>query len=1271
VADAKFEEVIRLAFETAGTEGIKQAAGAIASMGDVSEEARQKAAGLLDDIGNVEKAGAAARQYEQVGKQVLEYQRQISAARNKVLELSAAVKAADEPTKAQQRELAKARSTLSDLVGEQQRELGTLRTLKTSLDGQGISTRNAASAQKDLAARTAAASANLRDMVTSLKATRDADAHLQAELAAAAAKSRTETQQYDAALGKVRHQIDENAAAAKRGGAEAAAGMESTTSAVGRLRGALAGLVAYFSFQSLIDGVKSLLSTGDQFEKFQKQLTNMYGDAAGGEKAFAWVKDFAKDTPLTLDQVMQSFIQLKNFGIDPMAGAMQAAVDQNAKLGGESERLQRITLAMGQAFAKGKLQGDDIKQMIEAGVPVWQLLSEVTGKNVQQLQKMSEAGALGKDVMQQFFAQMGKDSAGAAAEQMSTLSGELSNLQDNFQQFQDRVAKKGVLDYFKDQLGRLNDLFGKMAADGRLDAYAKRVSDSIVSMAKSLKSATVFIIEHASEIKKLIQVYALFKLGKIAGEIFSFTSRLIKLTTAVRLTTAAAEGLSVGMAVLRGAVILLSGPIGWIIGALGLFAAGAKLAADAIVDYASKHSEASAKLAESDARYKASMLAFAELYEKRAKALEEYANLQVLAADQVARLSEAERAAYEQGLKGHNEYVKAREHEAQLMIASGEASEDWVRYQKEMRDELARTTQGIKDFAAGVDLASRAAVSKLSVSAYAIAESLNKVSANADELKQHLDGLFTNFSSNTPEQLRDIALAIGNLGSSADKSGQQVRAGLRDNLSKLSGEDLLAFQVASNNAFAQFDTNVKQSSVVVEATLQTALERLGVAADQWGLKTTDAGQQNIAVFKVVANNAAASAETIQAAFSKALANATTVDDAKAIGDALQKAGEKGKVGFDATQRAVAAVEDRVRALKTAVDPLADDFARLGIKSQRALDDAAAAAKHSFDNIVRGARDGKASMNDVRAAFDGYAKAQLDSVEHAESWKRAQVQNALETQASILGVSDELTGMGAAGIDAGDHIAHGAHVARDALRETADAATEAEKSTERAGDKAESYATKMANAHQEEARKWVATGARTQVALNGLSNNFLEALASLNRLAGAQNLWRNAWNATVAEWRRQGTEVEKQVEAINKQNAAYDELQQRVEALRKTYNYLNDDQLRALAQAQQTLEQNQKRVEDEAKQKAQDQREKNAAQNAADTERWNKELGVDPTTSAAKPGAGTEPQRIAIDLSVSASQQAGAVPAQLSPTDVQKVANEVVRQIGIARTMSNR
>mgnify|MGYP001063297236 CR=1 FL=1 len=1246
MADARFEEAIRLAFETSGTEGIKQAAGIIASMGDVSEETKAKAAALLDEIGSVDKSGAAVRQYSELGKSILDYQQRISSARAKVVELAEAVKASDAPTKAQQRELDKSRAGLRALVGEQQKQLGTLRTLKASLDAQGISTRTAAASQRDLAARTAAASDRLRAMVSDLKRTRDADAALQASLAEAAAKSKAETAQYDAALQKVRRRLDDNKAAAKSSAEGTSAALTATTGVVGRLRAALSGIAVFFSARGILGGVKSILSTGDEFQKFEKQLSAVYNSASKGSEAFAWAKQFAKDTPLTLGQVMQSFIQLKNFGIDPMNGSLQAAVDQNAKLGGESERLQRITLAMGQAFAKGRLQGDDIKQMIEAGVPVWQLLAEVTGKSTAELQKMSEAGKLGTDIMRKFFAQMGKDSAGAAKDQMQLLSGQFSNLQDNVEQFQDRVAKKGVLDFFRDQLASLNALIGQMDKDGRLDRYAQTISDGIVSVAKAVKSATGFLVEHASAIASVVKVYATFKVARVVGELALAGAKL-----AEGAAKAGAFGRALGK--IPGGVRVAIAVVGFDL----LVKAG-----NYIGELAGKHSAAAKNLEATQQRINAQIRAQAESYMAVEAQYARFAATQVLTAQQAAKLSVAERAGYQSRLEGLQAYLSAKASEQRRLQQLGEVS------QSELDQTLAAlkaAKAGMDDLQAGAELAASALKNKLSVDAEAVRASLQGIGDDATTAQTRVETLFQSFQSDSITHIGDIALALANVGAQSQAADIAVRAGLQGTLEQLSSADLLKFQSASAAAFAQFNVGATGSASVVETVLQVALQRLGVAADQWGLASTDAARQNVAAFQTVAENAAATAGTIEAAFNQALANATTIESVKDLGTAMQVAGQQGKVGFDATERAAAAVQNRIRALQTALDPLNAAFAQLGITSKRSLDAAAAAARTSFDQIVRAYRSGNAAIEDVRAAFGAYAKTQLDAAANSESWKQAAVRNALQVQGATLNVSEEMAKLGLAGLDAGDKIGQGASTAADALHDTAAAATAAADATDKASDSADRYAGSATRAAEASGDAWVASGRRSSIALNGLSDALLRAYEATNRFAGTRQ-WLDKFNAITAEWQRQNDALSEQLESLNKQNAAYDEMSQRVEALREQYGYLNDGQLRALAQAQQTLEDNQKRAEDAVKQKRAEAARAVADEQAKLTDQWQKEAAAQ---KAAAPGGGTD--RIAIDLNVSASQQPGAVPAQLSPTDVQRIANEVVRAIGIARTTSNR
>ncbi|MDG9926115.1 MULTISPECIES: tape measure protein [unclassified Pseudomonas] len=226
------------------------------------------------------------------------------------------------------------------------------------------------------------------------------------------------------------------------------------------------------------DGIYAMLGTGDQYELLGKRMSSLMGGIAQGEQATAWIKTFAKDTPLEVTEVTEAFALLKSYGLDPMGGSLQAIVDKNEQLGGGMERLQGISSALGQAYAKQKLQTEEILQLVERGVPAWTLLEKVTGKNAAQLAELASKGKLGRDVIAGLIEEMGRSAEGAAADNMSTLTGLVSNLSDTWSDFLNRIAKSGALDYAKEQLKGVADYIDQMDKDGRLDKLATSLSNA-------------------------------------------------------------------------------------------------------------------------------------------------------------------------------------------------------------------------------------------------------------------------------------------------------------------------------------------------------------------------------------------------------------------------------------------------------------------------------------------------------------------------------------------------------------------------------------------------------------------------------------------------------------------------------------------------------------------------------------------------------------------------------------------------------------------------
>ena len=257
--------------------------------------------------------------------------------------------------------------------------------------------------------------------------------------------------------------------------------LKSTTSRV------VAFGAAYLGLNKLKEGFLAILDTGGKFETLKVQLEAVMGTVEGGEAAFAWIENFTKNTPLQLDGVTNAFVKMKALGLDPMDGTMQKLTDISSKLGGGQERLEGIILGVGQAWTKGKLQAEEANQLIERGVPVWDLMSKAIGKTTAELQVMARKGQLGREQIKLLIDEIGASSEGAAQAQMKTWAGVISNLQDTWTTFLNTIAESGALDYFKTELQDLSATISAMAKDGSLKVWASDISLAITTTAEIVK----------------------------------------------------------------------------------------------------------------------------------------------------------------------------------------------------------------------------------------------------------------------------------------------------------------------------------------------------------------------------------------------------------------------------------------------------------------------------------------------------------------------------------------------------------------------------------------------------------------------------------------------------------------------------------------------------------------------------------------------------------------------------------------------------------------
>ncbi len=327
------------------------------------------------------------------------------------------------------------------------------------------------------------------------------------------------------------------------------------------------------------------------WENLEQSLKGLLGGSKQARNAMAWIVDFAKRTPMDVQGVADTFRLMTALGLKPMQGQMEAIVDTTSALGGSQEKMGRIALALGQAWTKQKLQGQEILQLTEAGVSVMDLLSQATGKNIPTLQKLSEAGKLGRKEIQLLIDTLGKKYKGAAVGMANTTAGIISNLKDAWQRFTKMLYDEKLLDFFKDELQGLLDQVDVMAKSGQLKQFAIEFKNTTISVFQELKAV---IQQVWPVIKGLAHGFAAF--AKAVGGYGNVLKIVIALLSAPFVASLIQAGIALfnfgqkifelakagqwvqkAFLAIRAAMAVLSGPVGWIIAGITLLAAAAFL----------------------------------------------------------------------------------------------------------------------------------------------------------------------------------------------------------------------------------------------------------------------------------------------------------------------------------------------------------------------------------------------------------------------------------------------------------------------------------------------------------------------------------------------------------------------------------------------------------------------------------------------------------------------------------------------------------------------
>ncbi len=269
--------------------------------------------------------------------------------------------------------------------------------------------------------------------------------------------------------------------------------------------GIMAAAVGAATAGAMVALGKSVISTSAQFESYQATLETIEGSAEKAKASLDWVADFAKTTPYDIAGVTESFVRLKAYGIDPMDGTLRAAGDAGAAMGyglmqgveaiadamtGENERLKAFGITTSVA-------GDQITYS-------WQ----ENGKSLNKTLKKN-----GAEIVKFLNENFGRRFGGAMDKQSRTWNGMIANLGDTWTEFERRIGEAGFFDTVKGQLDKVMNYIDRLDEDGTIDRWATNLSRAFIASTNAIG----FAFDHLSK-DVVTAIELLERLGKSVSD---------------------------------------------------------------------------------------------------------------------------------------------------------------------------------------------------------------------------------------------------------------------------------------------------------------------------------------------------------------------------------------------------------------------------------------------------------------------------------------------------------------------------------------------------------------------------------------------------------------------------------------------------------------------------------------------------------------------------------------------------------------------------------
>ncbi|MFY7898314.1 MAG: tape measure protein [Candidatus Planktophila sp.] len=254
--------------------------------------------------------------------------------------------------------------------------------------------------------------------------------------------------------------------------------------------------MTYAGLSAAVSAVKTSVKLAAEMEQTKVAFGVMTGSAAQATKLLNDFKALDIESPINFADFARAGKTMLQFGVQ--AEALRPTLSRLAAISlGNAEQFQSLALAFGQVQANGRLMGQEVLQMVNAGFNPLQEISRTTGVSMIELKKRMEDGAISAQMVAKAFETATSEGGrfyGMNQQLEGTMSGQFAKLESEIKAAS--IALGTALIPLVQQLtGLLKDVASSATSNektvgGYFMFLAEKASTGFAAMASGLRNMT-------------------------------------------------------------------------------------------------------------------------------------------------------------------------------------------------------------------------------------------------------------------------------------------------------------------------------------------------------------------------------------------------------------------------------------------------------------------------------------------------------------------------------------------------------------------------------------------------------------------------------------------------------------------------------------------------------------------------------------------------------------------------------------------------------------